>query len=271
MRSIAPVLISAVVVALGITACSGDPLASPAPESSSPEVSEKSTEEPTDPELPTNEQLEEYVAAIASEKIATLQDAESLVATDSPAADYLRYYTHNVNAQIDGGLYYSDNSNDVEQIEGGFRVCADDVQERVCSDYTDFEGKDGLLVDFQIEGRKVSDRLVAGPRETVAGIAGSEIEFVSAYMNASDSHLIISYDMTSGDSELDQPLITYRGEDGRQSQAEDHYGLWTLAPDSKSSYVAFFPNASLGGEVHLDMWTNDPYDELTVVLPTAAD
>ena len=90
-------------------------------------------------------------------------------------------------------------------------------------------------------------------------------------MNASDSHLIVSYNMTSGDAGLEMPAVSYRGEDGRQSQSEEHYGSWSLAPESKSSYVTYFPNASLGGEIHVDMCTSDFYEDMTVVLSTVAE
>lgn len=271
MRSNTPVLISATLFALSFTACSDTPLASPAPESSPAEVNEVPTEEPTDPELPSNEELEAYVTAIASDKISTLQEAQSLVQADSPAAGYLKYYTHLIEAQIDAGLYSSDVSSTVEEIEAGFRICREELEEYVCSAYTDFEGKDGSLVNFQLEGRNLSDRLVVGSGETVEGLAGSEFEFIAAYMNSVDSHLIVSYNLSSGDTGQEMPLITYRSEDGRQSQSEFHYGMWSLAPESKSSYVAFFPNAALGGEVLLDVWEDEPYEEKTVVMSTVVE
>jgi len=85
-------------------------------------------------------------------------------------------------------------------------------------------------------------------------------------MNASNSHLVVSYDLYTGDEELNMPLITYRSADGRQSESETHYGMYSLSPDSKSSYVAFFPGASLGGQIHLEFFSNESYQDDTVVF-----
>lgn len=271
MRISALALLIPALFALTLTACGETPLASPAPDASPSEKVEETVEPTADPEMPTNDELLAFVEAIASEKTASLEEAESLVQEESPAAGYLKYYAHNINAQIDAGIYFSDVSSTVEEVDGGFSSCSDVLGEKECIEYTEFEGKDGLLVNFEVEGRNLEDRLVMGSGEAVPGVAGSELEFISAYMNASDSHLIVSYDMTSGGSGLEMPAISYRGEDGRQSQAEEHYGSWSLAPDSKSSYVAYFPNASLGGEIHVEMWTSDVYEDMTVVLPTVVE
>lgn len=87
-------------------------------------------------------------------------------------------------------------------------------------------------------------------------------------MNADDSHLLVAYKLRSGESETDIPLTSYRGKDGRQSQSENDYGAWSLAPDSMSSYISAFPGAQLGGEVHLEIWTENSLDMTTVVMPT---
>lgn len=253
----------AALLLFGLTGCGDDTLASPAPDETAPAV-ETPSEEPADPDLPTNEDLELFVEAIASDKIANLEAAQSVVQEGSAAAGYLEYYIHNVNAQIDAGLYSSDLTGNVKPLETGFEVCY--PGEEQCAEYTSFEGKDGKIVDFHVSEQAVSDRIVVGDHQTAETIGGAQVEFISAYMNASNSHLIVSYNLSTGNEELNMPLIAYRSADGRQSESETHYGMYSLSPDSKSSYVAFFPGASLGGEVHLEFFSNESYQNDTVVF-----
>ena len=260
----------AALLLFGLTGCGDDTLASPAPDETAAAV-ETPSEEPSDPDLPSNEDLELFVEAIASEKVVTLEGAQSLVIEESPAAGYLKYFTHNVNATIDAGLYTSEASNNVKEIDNGFEICHTEGQEKVCTAYTEFQGEDGLIVDFQIEGRAASERLSMGTGELVEGVGGSTAEFIAAYMNAADTHLIIAYDLHSGASGLEAPSMSYRSEDGRQSQSEDHYGAWNLNPDSKSHYVATFPEASLGGDALLDLWLSETFEQGTVVLPVKGE
>lgn len=251
---------------LGLSGCGEQTLATPATEETDPTV-DAASEEPADPDLPSNEDLEKYVKAIASEKVATLQEAKPLVEEGSAAAGYLEYLTHSVNAQIDGGVYVSDVAGKAKPIDGGFEVCY--LGEEDCNEYTNFVGEEGKIVDFDVSDKPVSQRLVMGDNQIDETFGGATVELVAAYMNAANSHLIISYNLQTGNEELDMPLSTYRSADGRQSQSEMDYGMYTLAPDSKSSYVAYFPGASLDGEVHLDFYSSVNFQEDTIIFEIA--
>jgi len=243
-------------------------MASPAPESPSETAETASSEPAKDPNLPSNEDIETFVTAIATSSSSDLNSAKELVLDNSQAAGYLAYYTHNVNAQIDAGLSNLVEPADVAEFENGFETCSTESGERFCTTYTDFEGKDGLITNFKVQDRDLADRLTVGSGETISGPDGSEIEFVAAYRNAYDTHLFVAYNLHSGASETDMPMVSYRGENGRQSQSEEDYGAWSLAPDSMSSYVSVFPGAELGGEAHLEIWTEDSFDITTVIMPT---
>ncbi|NWN87462.1 MAG: hypothetical protein HLX51_02805 [Micrococcaceae bacterium] len=244
-------------------------MASPASEAP-PETTSAAAPEPTeDPDLPSNDDIEMFISAIASSSTSELEAATDLVQADSPAANYLTYYSHNVNAQIDAGLSGLNEPADVEESDNGFQTCITEAGEKHCTSYSDFEGKEGLITDFQVQQRDLADRLAVGSGETISGPDGSEIEFVAAYMNAQDTHLLLAFNVRSGSTETNLSTSSYRGEDGRQSQAEDFYGSWELAPDSMSSYVAMFPDASLGGEAHLDIWTETNAPPTTLTMPTS--
>lgn len=268
MRFSSLFLVSAAVLSLSLTACAEDPLASPAPESPSA-TTETTAPEPTeDPDIPSNADIDTFVSAIASSSPSELEAAKDLVLDESLAAGYLTYYSHNINSQIDAGFPATAEQVDVKEIDNGFEMCDTRTGERLCSTYTDFEGKDGLITDFKIQDRDLADRLAVGSGETISGPDGSKVQFVAAYMNAVDTHLLVAYKLHSGSSETNMPMASYRGENGRQSQSEEDVGAWSLAPDSMSSYISVFPGAQLGGEVHLEIWTENSIDLDTVVIPT---
>ena len=73
--------------------------------------------------------------------------------------------------------------------------------------------------------------LVTGDGETVEGPNGSEVEFISAYRNADDTHLIYAYTVRSGSTAMYMPQLSYRNPDGRQTNPELEEGAWDLAPE----------------------------------------
>ncbi|MBO0596373.1 hypothetical protein I2485_01890 [Nesterenkonia sp. E16_7] len=281
MKRSAPAIL--IGVALLAVSCSDDQLASPAPEetaSGSPDTqtepptedaasdTPEQSEPPTDPDLPSDDDIESFVSAIASSTISDLENARDLVVEDSPAANYLTYFRHSEEAAIDGGLPAAD-VNRVDDIDGGFEMCATADGEERCSTYTDFEGDEGRITNFQIQDRNLADRLKMGTGEEVEGPGGSTFKLVAAYRNANDSHLLVGYEMRSGDRELEMPLASYRGAEGRQSSSDGHIGSFSLAPDSMSHYVVSIPNADPGGELFLEVYGDDI--GLETVTLTSAD
>lgn len=260
-KALPPLILAAV---LGLAGCSSEPMASPAPESSNQESESPSPS--VDPDLPTDEDLQDFVTAIASGSASELETAQELVVEGSPAADYLTYYLHITNAQLDSGFSASDTS-PVESVEGGFELCDPAPGESVCSSYTDFQGKEGKISDFQIQGHDLSERLVSGTGEIVEGPNGSEVEFVSAYRNASDTHLIYTYTVRSGSTAMYMPQLSYRNPDGRQTNPELEEGAWDLAPNSYSSYAAWLPAGELGGKAMVELLPEHG-EPLSLELPT---
>lgn len=217
--------------------------------------------------LPSEEQLREFVDAIAADTAGPLRDAQDLVAPDSPASDYLTYFAHTTEAEIDAG--FSLLASDVTEVEDGYEACAETEGKRSCATYTGFTGQEGQIYSFLVEGREIEDRLIMSTGETVEAPRGASLEFVAAYLNANDTHLLVAYELRSGSTGLHMPLTSYRGPEGRQSQSERAWGALNLAPDSMSHYVAMFPGAEQGGELHLELVEEDGGGSSTVVLPTS--
>lgn len=149
MRTPLIALASSVVLSLGLTACADEPLATPAPESTSPAASATPTET-EDPNLPSNEDIEALITAFASGSVSDLEAAKELVLEGSHAAGYLTYYLHNTNAQIDAGMSGWIEPSELRELDNGFESCDTSDGERVCASYTDFEGQDGLVTNFMV-------------------------------------------------------------------------------------------------------------------------
>ncbi|GAA3050626.1 MULTISPECIES: hypothetical protein [Actinomycetes] len=264
---------AAIIALLALTGCgAGDsPTVTEAPpETIEPAAADDSTEEAEpedDPDLPSEDQLHEFVEAIAASTPSALRDAADLVVPHSPAADYLTYFTHLQEANIDAG--FTEERGETGDVKDGYEACATYDGETSCTAYTEFTGQDGQIYSFLIEGRKIEDRLIVGSGESVETLGGSTVEFIAAYLNANDTHLLVAHELHTGDARLQMPLASYRGPSGRQSQSDGDWDAWNLAPDSMSHYVASFPGAELGGELHLEVFDEDGWDSDTVVLPTS--
>jgi len=264
-------LLSLTALCLSLAACAEEPISSPAPDTSDNESSQPASESPKDENLPSNEDLKTFVDAIASGQASDLEAAQDFVVPDSNAAGYLRYFTHFQNAEIDAGYSTDFPPDTVEEIDGGFELCdADSYEDNGCTTYTNFQGEEGKITDFQVQDHDIEDRLVMGTGDSVEGPQGAEIEFIAAYRNAADTHLFLAYEVRNGSAELDVSTQSYRNPDGRQTEAENHMGVWTLSPDSRSSYIASFPAGELQGDTYLELWT-EPGGPTKVTLPAGSD
>lgn len=275
MRRSAPAVIAG--IALLAVGCSNDQLASPEPTEAPAESTDGDTPEPTepsdnsaepeaDPDLPSDEDIESFIQALATSTVSDLEAARELVAEDSAAADYLVYYRHLEEAAIDGG-FSNDAADQINDIEDGFEVCATFEGEENCTTFTEFVGDDGQITDFRVQDRDLSDRLAMGSGEEVSGPGGSSFKLVAAYRNAADTHLFVNFEMRSGKQALDLPIASYRGAEGRQSSAESYTGSSSLAPDSMSHYVVVFPGAEPGGELLLEVY-GETFGSEVVTLST---
>lgn len=257
MRSKLLPLISVLGLALGLSACSSDPMATADAEPTAEETEERVEEEASaDPDLPSDEDLEAYAAAIASQSVSDLEAAEDLVVDGSPAANYLAYYTHLRNASIDSGGVTPEPAT-MDDLEHGFELCFSDLGETSCTTYTDFKGREGKITDFLVQDQELSQRLVSGDGERAAGPNGAEVEFVAAYLNADDTHLIYTFTVRSGSEPMYSPMLSYRNPDGRQTNSEYVEGAWELPADSYSSYVGLLPAGELGGEAIIELWPEE--------------
>lgn len=261
-------LASCAISVLILTGCgqNDNQLATESTPAPTPEESPEPTEEEQEPDLPSDEEIQEYVEAIASDTISDLDSAADLTVEASPAANYLRYFTHQVNAQIDGGFRdHSDRA--VNEVDDGLEICNSFDGEETCTAYTHFTGEAGAIYSFEVEGTAVEDRLLMSSGEPVEGPRGSSVELVAAYLNAAGTHTVVAYELRSGDLGMSMPWPSFRSPEGRQSQAEDQFGTISLAPDSMSHYAAWFPVSELGGDLHVEIIDDEGYQRAELTVP----
>lgn len=271
----------AIISLLAVSACGGDGTPLSHARTSTPETEQSETPSETapvetsrsaeaeDPELPTDEELETYVMAMASSQPDDIREAETLVAPGSPAEAYLRHIEHSYEAERDGGLSASEPAR-VTEVEEGFQMCLPQQDECV-GVFKDFIGDEGLIYSFSIDDRQMEDVVTLGDGSVVEGPGGSEIEFVTAYENAAGTHLIFNYILRSGETPLMPGYGSYRSPSGRQSQVELLNGTMELMPHSMSHYSAFIPRGELGGELHLDIRDANGYSLSTVTVPSPGE
>lgn len=264
-------LASAFIALLALTSCGNEEqLASPVsatPEAeTSPEPTPEIIEEEADPDLPADDDIREYVDAIAGREIGDLRSAEELVVEGSPAAGYLAYFIHSVEAERDSGFRNYITST-VESIDDGLEICSRADGEELCTDYEAFTGEMGLIYGFEVQGEPVADRLIMGSGSTVEGPGGVSAELISSYRNSSGTHTIVSYIIRSGDQSLMVLDPSFRSPEGRSSKSEQGLGVFDLPANSMSHFTAWFPVSDLGGELHLELMSDDFHEMVDLVVP----
>ena len=134
------VLVLAALLPVGVAAgCGGDP--KPA----------------TGPGLPSQADLKSYFEAITGGDLDEMtRVAGDIAAEGSLAQAYASYDAEFAVAAASAGE--PDQAADVEEVDGGFKACLGDSDQ--CATWTDLEGKDGKLADFDINGIELGDLMV---------------------------------------------------------------------------------------------------------------
>ena len=160
MRLRVPVLLLALVLPLGLVAgCGGDDKPEPA----------------SGPGLPSQADLKSYFEAIVSTDADELAKVQAdVTAAGSLAQAYAAYDAEFAVAAA--AIGQTAQPADVEEVDGGFKACVGDSSDQ-CATWTDLEGKDGKLTDFDINGIELADLLVdltdQPPITSARGLRGS--------------------------------------------------------------------------------------------------
>ena len=184
MRLRALVLVLAVLSPLGLAAGCGD---DPKPA--------------TGPGLPSQAALKSYFEAIVSADADLLAKVQAEVTADASLAQAYAAYDGEFAAAAaavdDSGD--APEAPDVEEVDGGFKACVGDSPGQ-CATWTDLEGKDGKLTDFDINGIELSELLVdmTGQRPIKsAGLYRLQPDY--AYRQPTSGKLYVVCTLTAGD------------------------------------------------------------------------
>ena len=225
----------------------------------------------TEISLPSDDTVEDYFQALASNSAADVEDALALTAKGSVAYAYATYFAGYLNADIDGGFT---NEPDVfTKVDGGFKSCDASGDESSCAVWSDVEGENGKIVNFKIgdtaDGNSFDDRISLGDGSTTqAGNLGS-VEYVVAFETLSGTVNIIAR-VKSGIEPISISSYDakYRSPNGRQSAVSDAGGPTDLLAKSSATVRLAFPGARLGGTLSLSLFSEDFMREEAVQLRT---
>lgn len=277
----APLTAAALAALVAVSGCS-DSKSSPAEDeegeaqqmsseasTSSAEASDSAEEAAGSEDLPTDEDLQVFAEALASQDVAAAEDARSLVVEGSVADAYLTYQAHVSQALVDAGMANMA-SETVESTDEGFEICLESEPED-CSLFADFAGADGKVQSFTVDGKSLDDRLIVSDGSSVVGGRGAEVTPVVAYKAASNDTLIVGFDLASGDDPIMHNTASYRGPGGRQSASSNSVGTFDLGADSMASQAESFPGAELGGELIIEIGYESTGRPVEITVPIEAE
>jgi hypothetical protein len=191
-----PVLFLALLLPLGLLAGCSDDEPEPA----------------TGPGLPSQAALKSYFEAIVSADADELAKVQADVTADGTLAQAYAAYDGEF-AVAAAAVGETGQPPDVEEVDGGFKACAGDSPGQ-CATWTDLEGKDGKLTDFDINGIELSELLVdlTGQRPIKsAGLYRVQPDY--AYRQPTSGKLYVVCTVTAGDVTVAPKPGTYIEED----------------------------------------------------------
>ena len=182
------------------------------------------------------------------------------------------YYLAIMDAVFAAGYSAEDLAGDINEIDGGYRICNDPSDSDTCTEFTDIVGTGGRVSGYAIDGEDRTDMLVLGSGQSIPAGALADVTLRAAAEQTTPDRLNVVLDITSGSqpSSINAYSAIYRTHEGRQIEAsgDSIIGSTDLRPDSTTSVVLVFPNAKIGGEVILEVVSED-YDTTEVVIPTS--
>jgi hypothetical protein len=241
-----PVLLLALLLPLGLVAGCSDDEPEPA----------------TGPGLPAQAELKSYFEAIVSADADELAKVQADVTADGSLAQAYAAYDGEF-AVASGAAEQSGEPADVEEVDGGFKACVGDSSDQ-CATWTDLQGKDGKLTDFEINGIELSDLLVdltdQRPIES-AGLYRVQPDY--AYRQPKSGRLFVLCTVTASDVPLSPKPGTYIEEDVILNGVKAP-GAHPIGAGSSSPVILAFADAQdvkLDGQITFDLKLGDQATE----------
>jgi hypothetical protein len=213
-----------------------------------------STASPSSSTLPSEADLTAYFTAVAAYDVDGLAAAEKIAAEASPAQGYAAYLGELAASAVAGGQPVE--PAEVDEVDGAFEACGGTGDPDDCVVWSDFEGEDGHLTDFTVNGAKVGDSLVDLSGQAPISSPGLyEVQPEHAYLSPQSGTLFVLVTITAGDVPVSPvPGIYIEGD-------QILHGVQTRAPatidaGSGSAVALAFPDAgdaSLDGQVTFDL------------------
>jgi hypothetical protein len=244
-----PVLLMALLLPLGLVAsCSGD--------------DSKGSTKPSSSALPSKAELKEYFEAVAAYDVDGLAAAEKIAADGSPAQGYAAYLGEYAASAAAAGQPVD--PVDVEEEKGAFKACGGTGTPDECAVWSDFEGKDGRLTDFTVNGTTVADSMVDLTGQAPISSPGVyEVQPDYAYRSPQSGSLFVLVTITASDVALAPKPGVYIEEsqilDGVETRAPA-----TIAAGTSSPVILAFPeaqDAKLDGQITFDLGLGDQGSE----------
>lgn len=208
-------------------------------------------------ELPSEDDVETYFEALASRDLDDLEAARELTLEGSVAYAVAEYHVAIVEAALDGGATPADLEADIEDVDGGYRVCAAPGE---CNEFTDIQGAAGKLVFFQSDGRDFTGRISLGTGEEIEVPGLGTVTFRVALERVEPQEVIVMLDVATAGEPIAVGLdsATYRDAEGRTTEAsEDSMGPREVDAGSTVTVAIIFAEAHHGGTVTLPLSAGD--------------
>jgi hypothetical protein len=242
-----PVLLLALLLPLGLVAgCGGDDRPEPA----------------SGPGLPSQAELKSYFEAIVSADPDELAKVQSDVTEDGSLAQVYAAYDAEF-ALAAAAVGQTGEPPEVEEVDGGFKACVGDSPGQ-CATWTDLEGKDGRLTDFDINDIELSDLLVDLTAQSPIRSAGLyRVQPDYAYRQPNSGKLFVLCTVTASDVPLSPEPGIYIEED-KTFKGIEAPSPETIEAGTSSPIVLAFADAKdtkLDGQVTFDLKLGDKQTE----------
>jgi hypothetical protein len=224
--------------------------------------SEDKPEPATGPGLPSQAALTSYFEAIVSADPDELAKAQADVTVDGSLAQAYAAYDSEFAVAV-AAVGQTGEHADVKEVDGGFKACIGDSSDQ-CATWTDLEGRDGKLTDFDINGIELSDLLVdltGQPPIESDGLYRVQPDY--AYRQPKSGKLYVLCTVTASDVPLSPELGIYIEEDvildGVEAPSPD-----TIDAGTSSPVILAFEDAQdvkLDGQITFDLKLGDEATE----------
>lgn len=202
---------------------------------------------------PSDEDLRKLFEALTNQTPVNMKAASRLTAPGSVAEAYVRHQGAVAQAEADGG---DSGSTQVFADKGDREFTSCDEAGKECTTWADVVAEGDKVASFTTNGKPLGPRiLIGGKRKFDVGGLGSA-RLISAYVSTGgDLWITLDIRNASQGSLAIESRTAYRAKSGRQSSAGTVAGPSSLLPDSRATYALYVTGGRLGGDLHLEMFS----------------